>query len=582
MKKSLIITAPTPATLIGRIRGRAKILSISVLCLLAGGAYADTIYNAGPLEFVTNDQSMWSEGAAFQLNGSTGDALITGWGPTTSTFGGIIGSKSTTTINTNPLWWAWKACKETIDFLCGGQPSKGAEQLVLDTRTGAKVDLTTSGAFGFELGYTVDGGSVNATADFSAEAIIPDARDVKIDQFFNLNPTATLDDGSLSSQSPTAKAFINAIAKLEASVSAQACVILAGCVQDSANLVNINETLELVSIDPNAIEILPNLLPDANGDINQPLASVALFNQKLTLEGALSAAIPPVPGFKLTTSQFTIINTTPPTPTLTVELASLEVFVPDIVTTGGKDGDLIKSSGRDDFLQIKADLDGIAAMAGVLPPLGIGIDLIDIGSGATNLKIGAQLDLLDIDAGPDFGITQNFELKPTLMVQLAFDNAVMIEGKAGPQTSWMGAWEDLPNMSVEQRVTTITPKFWLDAQLINSIGLDIGLSGTLDLFKFSFGASLGPISLLSTPDISLNSILGLGNELFATDKLDFNIWNKEFALGGFNMITAAPLVIRRVPEPGTLALLLIGFGALVLRRRGKRSMLFRRSSGLAA
>ncbi len=544
---------------------KCRIFLTAVLCLGAGVTTAGPVYDAGPLNFATQDpQSMWATGDAFILD----DKEFFGktWNNASTTIGGIIGDVSTVTVNTNPLWWAWKACKETVDFLCGSEPSKGQVSEVVDTRTGAEVKLTSTGKFGFELGYTVDGGSVEAGAEFSATAVIPDP--VGPGELFSLNPNSSLDDGTISSQSPTAKAFLNAVAELEASVTAQGCLILAGCTSGSGDLVDFAETLTLAEINPNALEILPNTLPDANGDPTLPLASVDLFGQKLTLQGALDASL--TPGFKLTTSQFTIIDTTPPTPDLTVDLAQLTLNVPEITTSGGLDGGVIKSNGRDDFIGLKADLDGVAAMAGAIPPLGVGVDLIDVGSGATNFKVTTQLDLLDIDVGPDLGVTQHFELTPTLMVDLQFDNAVTIEGMADKQTSWSGAWANLPNLAIFTN-TTITPTFWLDAILTNNIGLDLGLSGTIDLFKFSFNASLGGVNLIGTSPVSLNSLLGLGNTLFETDKLDFPIWDTQFALGGFNKITAASFMVV-VPEPGSLSLILIGLGALLLRRRCRRTM----------
>ena len=93
-------------------------------------------------------------------------------------------------------------------------------------------------------------------------------------------------------------------------------------------------------------------------------------------------------------------------PSVEIDLASLEFQVPEIQASGGVDGDLIKAEGRDDFLKLKADLDGVATLGGVVPPLGLGISLIDIGSGVTNFKVAASLDVLDIDVGPDLGFAR--------------------------------------------------------------------------------------------------------------------------------------------------------------------------------
>ncbi len=548
-------------------RSRSRLLAVSALAALAvwcaapGKAVATTIYDPGALVFTTTGQSMWGPGNAIIFK----DSVFLGpqWTSQTVGVGGIIGSLSSTTINTNPLWWAWKACKETIDFLCGGEPSRGAEDVVLDTRTGARVDLTTTGKFGLEFGYTVNSGSVDAQAIFAATATLPSTAQ-KQGEFFNLNPNSQLKDGTISSQSPEIEAHINAIAKLSGSVTATACLILAGCAgPGTLNLPTINLEQNVLAIDPNSLKILDGLLPPDNpGEPRKALAEVKLLNQSLTLQAAVDAT--GVPGFKLTTPQFTLLDTTPPTPDVTIDLASIEFKLPNIATSGGVNGDQLTSGGRDDIIKLRLDVDGLAfvAGAGTIPPLGLGFDLISTGA----FKVGMQLDALDIDIGPDIGIIQDFELKPTLMVHLAFSAPVMIAGLTELQTFWNGEWDLLPDIALLE-TTTITPRFWLDAMLTNIIGIDLGLTGNWDIFKFAFTAQAGPVTILATNPISLNTLLGLGNTLFSTDKLRFPIWDLPFTLEGFEPITAAAFTIK-VPEPGTLALLLAAIaGAAFARRR---------------
>lgn len=521
-----------------------------------------SIYDTGALNFSTRGQSMWSSGSAFQRSESV--FLGTEWNNRKVGLGGIIGERKTTTINTNPGWWAWKGCKETVDFLCGSEPGKGAVDVVTDTRTGARLDLTSSGKFGLQFGYTVDSGSIDADVALSAAAQLP-GRSYK-NTFFNLNPSASLDGGLLASQSPKAEATMNAIAQLSGSVSARACLILTGCTGTAtAALPTLNADQPILQLDPNSLKVVPDLLPPNNpGEPRRPLAEVKLANQELTLEGALDAT--GVPGFKLTTSQFTLADTTPPSPDISVDLASIEFKLPEIVTSGGVQGDVLRSGGRDDFLSPRIDIDGVATMAG-FPPLGINLNLIDSGG----FKVGASLDALDIDAGPDIGITQDFELKPTLMARLDFSNPILIEGLNGLQDFWEGRWDILPDFALVN-TTTVTPTFWIEAMLTNSMGIDLGLTGTMDILKLSFGASAGSIDLISTNPISLNNLLGLGNELFSTDKWRFNVANTTFPLGGFSPVTANAFTLA-VPEPRILLLLLAGIPMLLLvhNRAGRHS-----------
>jgi len=545
-------------------RSGARFLAAAALVLASGGAGAAAIYDPGPLVFEAKNQSMWGTGNATVIANSV--FLGPQWTNRTVGVGNIIGSQTTVTVNTNPVWWAWKACKETIDFLCGSEPNPGQVSEVIDTRTGARVELTTSGKFGLEFGYTVNSGSVDATAIMAATALLPaDGR--KPGEFFNLNPESLLAGGKLESQSPEVEAHINAIAQLSGSVSARACLILAGCAGPATtSLPGVNLDQNVLRIDPNAIKILDELLPPDNpGEARKPLAEVKLANQTLTLQAALDSTL--TPGFKLTTSQFTIVDTTPPTPDITIDLASIEFKLPNIETSGGVDGARLTSSGRDDVIELRLDVDGLAFAvgAGSIPPLGLGFNLLDTGS----FKIGMQLDALDIDIGPDVGITQDFELVPTLMAHLDFSSPVMIAGFADPQSFWDGPWHLLPDIALLE-TTTITPTFSLLAMLTNDIGIDLGLTGNWDVFKFAFNAQAGPVTILQTSPISLNTLLGLGNTMFSTDKLRFPIWDSgAFALEGFDPIVAASFTIT-VPEPGTLALLLAPLAALAFARRRAR------------
>jgi hypothetical protein len=561
-----------PSSHLAARRPLVAALALLALWAASGTASAVAIYDPGPLNFSTVDQSMWGTGPATVLT----DSVFVGpqWTNKTATLGAIIGSVTETTTITNPGWWAWAACKATINIFCGSEPDKKIGTITVDTRTGAKLDLTTSGKFGLEFGYTVNSGSVDAAAGFSAQAALPSGNP-GAGKFFSLNPESSLVSGAISSQSPEAEAHMNAVAQLSGSVTGTACLITQGCATGSKPLGPIGGVQPILSIDPNAIEILPEFLPGPGpADPRLPLAEVRLAHQLLTLKAAVPFATPEAPGLKLTTSEFTIVDTTLGQPGVTFDLASIEFELPDISTSGGlgvrvEHGsvvDVIESSGRSDVIKGRLDLDALAtlASAGGVPPLGLGIDILDKGS----FKIGMQADLLDIDAGPDIGITQDFELKPTLMVNLDFDHPVMVAGTPFAVDSWSGPWDLLPEIALLE-TTTITPTFWLDALLTNSIGIDLGLTGTMDILKFQFTAKVREVDLLETSPVSLNSLLGLGNQLFTTPKLRFPVWDTPFELGGFEPVSAAPFTIT-VPEPGALALLLAALSALAFARRRPR------------
>lgn len=542
-------------------------------------AYAAIMYDSGALAFESSGQSMWDSGTAFRKE----DSVFLGpeWTNKTATIGGIAGSANEEVIPatsgvTVPVWhptpsWSCPWCghwtSETI--------VPPTDAVTIDTRTGAELNVHTSGKVGLEFGYAIDSGSVDTTANFQALAELPDV--LQASEYFSINTSSIFDSGTIETQSPKAEAYISAIMQLSGSIDAQACALTFGCASSgSVALPTVNMDQRILSIDPSSLKILDGIMP--SGDA---FAEVPILNQSLKLQGGATVA-PPLVGFKLTgPGGLTLATSLPPTPAISVDLAELTVFVPDIATNGTGQGIPVTSSGRDDLLSAQFDIDGAATLFGGLPPAGINFDLIDAGP----FKLSASFDLIDVDAGPVLGITQDFEFTPTLMVDLAFSKPVHIAGLSGPQNSWSGLWSALPDFAIEE-TTTFTPTFWLDALLKNDMGLDLGLVGTLDLLKLGATGSIGGVDLLNFNSLSLNNLLGISNELFKTPKVGFSVYDTTFGLGGFNQLAGTPFTLSigaqlpgsgtagdaQVPEPGTVGLLLAGLlAALQLGRRSRVS-----------
>jgi hypothetical protein len=348
--------------------------------------------------------------------------------------------------------------------------------------------------------------------------------------------------------------------QLSGSIDAQACALTFGCVNSgSTALPTIDLDQRILSIDPNSLKVLDGVMPDG-----EAFAEVPILNQSLKLEGGATIA-PPLVGFKLTgPGGLTLATSLPPTPAVSVDLAEMTVFVPDIATDGTGSGEKVTSSGRDDLLSAQFDIDGAATLFAGMPPAGLNFDLIDAGP----FKLSVSLDLIDVDAGPVLGVTQDFEFTPTLMATIEFSNPVQIAGLLGLHSSWTGLWSELPQFAITED-TTFTPTFWLDAILTNDLGLDLGLVGTLDLLKLGATGSIGGVDLLNFNTLSLNNLLGIGNTLFETPKLGFSVYDTTFDLLGFNRLAGTPftLSIAQVSEPGTIALMLAGLLGLRLRHR---------------
>lgn len=549
-------------------------LSITLL-VISNSSHSLAIYDSGTLSFESDDQSIWGSGGAFTKSESI--FLGTQWTNKTATIGGIAGNKNSVVIPAigkitvpvfepavwvpTPTWSSpfkgyWTGCSCWKDVTV--KPATDA--VTADTRTGAKLDIKSSGKVGLEFGYSIDSGSIDTDVKFSALADLPDS--IKAAEFIDLNTSNIFDEGKIATQSPKMEAYISAVLELSGSVEATACALTLGCKEGTVALPTIDMNQRIVSIDPNSLKILDGIMPN-----DEPFAEIPILNQTLTLEGGATVT-PPLVGFKLTGPLgLTLASSLPPGPSISVDLAELEVQVPDIATEGTGNGEKVTSSGRDDLLSLQLDIDGAATLFAGLPPAGINITPIDAGP----FKLEASLDLIDVDAGPVLGITQDFEMIPTLMATIAFSSPVEIAGLLGLRNSWTGLWESLPDIAIFKN-TEVTPTFWVDAMLKNELGIDLGLVGTLDILKFGATGVIGGLNILNFSPISLNNLLGIDNTLFETDKVGFNVYNKQFDLGGFNTVIGESflLSITEVPEPGTMALMLMGLLILSVRALKKQ------------
>ncbi len=571
------------------MRITANFFAVLIGTISLSSANAGVLYDPGTLNFASSGQSIWASGNAFRKQDSV--FVGTQWSNKTATIGGIVGNQNTVIIpGTSSYTVRWYEPKINLGFTsigCGCTKSKtipGIPAVTADTRTGAEINLHTSGKVGLEFGYSIDSGSVDTTAGFRASADLPDT--VEPNKYFSIGTNSTLVDGTIQTQSPKIEAYMSAILKLSGSMDAQACLAPFSCSgKGTARLPSIDMDQRILSADVNSIKLL-----DGAGPSGDPIAETKLFNQGLTLQGGFTTTAPPAPVFKLTgPGGISLVNTAPGVPAVTANLAELEVQVPDIATNGGGAKTPITSSGRDDVISATVDIDGVATMVAGLPPAGLNFDLID----TPVFKLGASLDLIDVDAGPVLGVTQDFEFKPELMTTVNFDNPIHINGLTGDQTSWTGKWDEFPEIAIS-RDTTFDPTFWIAATLTNNMGLDLGLEGTLDVLKLGATASVGGIDVLGLNPISLNELLGIGNTLFETDKLGFGIYSDTFSLGGFAPRAASVFTLRlantggggsgsnigaSVPEPDSRWLLSLGLLGLLLvgRRRPAKASINKRS-----
>jgi len=488
-----------------------------VIFLAPAVAPADT-YNPGPLTFQTSGQSMWGPGSAFILERSL--FLGKSWSASGGPIGGITGSVTQTTIC--PLPNPFGGC--LVDEV----------PVTIDTRTGAIAGGSTSGTVGFNLGVKMDSGSVNATLNYQAAAVLPNPN--PLGTFFNLNPSSALVGGQLATNFPEVSGRVDAVLGVQASINGQICAIGFGCTSGSTGTLGFTpKTLELLSFN----------------DVDSPgqIKILGLGNPSLFQFGAPITV--PNPGNPLG------------------EVGNVTIHVPDINTLGGVTGARLTSTGEDDLLDLRVDIDGLILGAFGLPGLGIALNagIFDVSG-----------DLLDIELGPTIKIVQNFELTPTLRVELQFDHPVRVNGLANPVTSLIAPWNLLPDIALLHDQTLVTPRFFVDGLLSNETLLGIDGVFTIDALKASIALSAFGVSLDLGELGPVFAFEARGN-LFNSP----NLFDQQFGIGGFDPIAGAPFLLRAlgVPQPVSVLLLVLGLAGAGVASRKRAASRPRASTSLA-
>ena len=508
--------------------------------LIAAAAFSLVATAASPaslrsfdLGFKTAErQSAWGTGAAARVS----DKIFLGgeWDARSAQLGGVTGAVEQRRVQ-RAEWTSWRLCQDSAEAFGGNCPFPEPpryELRTVDNRRGSEIGLRLDpGRAGVEIDFTADAGSVGAELSFTATAAPPPAPEAGA--LFDLAPVARPVSGALDAQSPTLKASLNAIVDVGATVDWRACtgsipfVPIQGCRGGSGRTPDVDQTVELISVDGNEARLGAGLFP------TNPLSGEDGYSAQLDLRETTIAFGTAISSTGAPAPYVTIQGITLPTTSLPplIDLANGTLSLPDVVASGGLDADgVLRASGSDMVLDLNADLD--ALVPGV--PVG-GFDL-PLGSLA-----GASFQAYDIEAGPTMALTQDFALASMLMVDLAFSEQVLLEG-IGLADRYTGPWEDLPRLAVFGP-TLFEPTFWLDSELTATHGLRFGLE--LDIDVGEVAVNLGPLSGTLGP---------LYRESFAYDPdfAMFSLFSDSFAFEGFDPIAAAPFRIAPA-DPGGLA-----------------------------
>jgi hypothetical protein len=424
--------------------------------------------------------------------------------------------------------------------------------LNVDTRTGVAVEGTSDGRVGLELGVEIGSGSVNATVSYQATLDIPDTSLLDKSNAINFNANSILaGTNTLSTQFADLKLSADAVLQLSGSVTGEACIIAAGCATGSTPF-NIDQTVPILSFNQ-----------DGEGGI-------LLLGQSPSTFGFPDEAN----GFPFEIAAGSGVGG---------EVASVTLYLPQPNASGGLDASTstLRASAQDDLVDLTVDIDAVASLAATLgattDAFGFSVPIGNVGS--------VGYDVIDVKIGPSIDLKQDFELEPTLFVQLAFDKAVMVAGEL--VTEFISAWDLLPDITFLDDVTTVTPTFFVDADLRNSTLLDFDLDFVINLLQINFDL------LGFERQFGIGNVLDQSVDLFQSP----NLFESLFSLQGFNLQVGDSFIVdfltgpttplalsavsvenpiiefvpASVPEPATLALFAIGLCRLaVLRRRTQR------------
>lgn len=382
---------------------------------------------------------------------------------------------------------------------------------------------------GINVGAKVDGGSVNAALNYSASFSAPDTI-VKGQQFNLLGNASLLNSSTFNTQSPNASAWIDGVLDYYAGAYARFDVVQPSILKDHdyrmgnkgytdnntsnapyKTLVNINYTPEIASFNRNNSGVFRVL------GIDQGLEYSA---------GATTISVGP----------------------------DWSVNANGVVSGGA-----LRGSDTGTLLTAEMDVDQLILAGNPALGTGVGFDW-----GIVDFDIGYEL--IDITAGLQMGLQQDFSLQSNLMVDLIFSDWVDMEG-IGLTQSFSGLLNNLPAITLLSDLVEVTPTYWVDATFANDSKLVFDAIFGVDMLDFyinanyDFGVATGGYNRSSNPAYSNDQSLPL---------FDIGIFNNQFALNGFEKLQGSTFALTAVPLPPAFWMMLGGCAAMVGISRHRR------------
>ncbi|MDF3127616.1 hypothetical protein P0Y35_00260 [Kiritimatiellaeota bacterium B1221] len=461
--------------------------------LMLGGSplFAQVLVDLDAVSFSSAETGIWgnsnTDGITYEFFQGFEEISVS------TSFGGFTGSQNATIIP--------RVC---IPFV-GCTPAVRA-----DTRTGLKVDFSAEMTAGLRTYFHLDAGTANASVSYDPNIYVPEMR---IGVHNNLTTSNGL-TGSPVFETSFTGLDVESNLEMNASASIEASYGLIGLGVDT-----ITESLDLSYTAPNIFSY--NIYGE---DPNHLAVFGDTFVSPVPVDGT-AVRIPP------TSPVFDYGSITPYNP-----------VIETTTSTTNEDGSM-STSGSAQLMDIRGDIDAMATQLVIGAPYGLGVGY-DVDIHGVNVA-SIAVDLLNIEYGPSFGMSQDFQFTPGLEAELTFSRPVSIleNGVESEVTRWKGLWEALPEIAMlDATQVDVDVMFSLLAEVRNQTFLTVEDELAVQLLQFSasmlgigeFSAALfdESTSLFSHPDIAGVGSLKVFDDTFTLSGLS------SFSGGSFSLEVA--------------------------------------------
>lgn len=496
--------------LAGRLR-RFLLLLGSLAPSIAAAQVQQTLLDANA-SYTFEDQSMWGPGSAFVFD-----------------YTRFVG------IDSNPA-----------PLVIG---AGSGDRVEVDTFVGTYsldpyFQFDTDFKLGVELGASIDSGSLDGSLDYAVSLTAPDQ--IQVGQAFSLVGSATpLATSSFVTRAPTAEAYVDGVLEAYVGGYARFDYVAPGVLADHdyrwgnrgftdnstsnapyATVANINEHQELIGVNRDQSGVVRYFAP--NGD---PFDGDLLFDQVGKGSSVSLGAL------------------------------SLTAGNIDVVANGTLAGGRVVGAGQDTLASMVLDIDHLLLGS---PALGL-----SLGHDWGIIDYDLGYDVVDLDAGLDILLRQDFALAGQVVIDLIFSSDVLVDG-IGPTDHYRGPIDAIPLLTLLGDLVDVEATVLVDAILSNDTSL--GFVGSLSTTLLEAWATVGYDIAGATGSRGV----GVGPVYERVEQLqlgDISVYADSFALGQAPIGTWS-FQLTAVPEPGAASLLALGLIGLTFcgnRRRGLRA-----------